>query len=215
MMALRLRLETRAANNMSILDALRRQPPIHTLPPGYAEVKHLALTQTHTLFWLNVIALLPMLLVFVLMFSWALLIEVLRGSVPTTDMPWWLLFIALVGVIFLHEWLHGLAIHRMGHKPRYGIKPKKMTVFATADNALFRRGQFIAVALAPLVIITLGGMALMFFLPDTLVFVTALCVTVNAGGATGDLWMVWETLHHSPDSLVRDEEDCIRIYEKN
>ena len=77
---------------------------------------------------------------------------------------------------------------------------------------MFRRNEYIAVALAPLTGITLLGMTLMLALPDALVYYAALGVAFNAGGAVGDLWAAVIVLRFPADALVRDEEDGFRVF---
>jgi hypothetical protein len=66
------------------------------------------------------------------------------------------------------------------------------------------------VALAPLVIVTLAGMALTLLLPAGYLLVAA--VVIHAGGAIGDLWMVRHVLRYPASAIVQDEADRIRIY---
>ena len=53
---------------------------------------------------------------------------------------------------------------------RYGAKLSKGVLYATADNALFRRNEYLAIALAPLVGITLVVMVLMVVAPQGLAY---------------------------------------------
>jgi hypothetical protein len=119
---------------------------------------------------------------------------------------------ALLIVLPLHEWIHGQAIRWAGHRPRYGMMLSKGALYATSDSALFPRGAFLVIALAPLAVITLAGMALILVLPDTLGYYVALAVAFNAGSAIGDLWMAAVVWRYPASALVRDEADSIRIY---
>ncbi|HLV36517.1 MAG TPA: DUF3267 domain-containing protein, partial [Spirillospora sp.] len=74
------------------------------------------------------------------------------------------------------------------------------------------RNHFVIIALAPLVVITLVGMVLMIFMPDSIAYYIGLIVVLNAAGSIGDLWMTAAVLRYPPDTLVRDEADSIRIY---
>jgi hypothetical protein len=109
-------------------------------------------------------------------------------------------------MIPLHEGAHGLAIVAVGHQPRFGAKLSKMVVYATTDTGLFRRGEFLAVALAPLVALTLLGMFLVWVIPDWYGYYVSLAVVLNAGSAIGVV------LRYPPSALVRDEEDGIRVF---
>jgi hypothetical protein len=188
--------------------------PIHALPDTYTEAEHLVVTEGNRLLWLNVLALVPLAVALVLMGGWWLLVVRLRGSIPGSDLSWWVGLLLVLLVLPLHEGLHAAAILWAGHKPRLGAKLDKGVLYATADGALFRRNQFIVIALAPIVVITLAGMALMLALPDMLGFWIGLAVVFNASSAIGDLWMVAVVLRYPPDALVRDEADGIRIYRR-
>jgi hypothetical protein len=190
--------------------------PIRQLPPGYREVKHLVLTASRTIVWLNIVALLPMAAALFLMAAWLSVVLRLRGSwiVSTgSGVPIWLALAALLLLMIpLHEGAHGLAIAWVGHKPRFGAKLSKMVVYATTDSGLFRRNEFVLVALAPLVGLTLLGMLLVWFVPDWARYYVSLGVILNAGSAIGDLWMLLVVLRYPARAIVRDEEDGIRIY---
>jgi hypothetical protein len=190
--------------------------PIHELPPGYREAEHLVLLDADNIIQLNVLALGLLGIGMAAMLAWRVVAIQLRGVLPGDggfSLPWWAWgLLLLVVVIPLHEGLHGLAIRWAGHRPRFGMMLNKGAFYATADDALFRRGEFIIVALAPLVGITLLGMILTVLLPDDLGYYAALLVALNAGSAIGDVWMVRAVLRYPATVLVRDEADSIRLY---
>jgi hypothetical protein len=193
--------------------------PIHELPPGYREVQHLKLLEPGIYLLINLMALIPLAVALVVMSGWWALVLRLRGGWPGgfgADWPWWLwLILLLVLSIVIHEALHGLVIAWAGHKPRFGMMLSKGAFYATADNALFPRDTFIAIALAPIIGITLLGMALMVILPDMLGYYVGLMVVLNAANSIGDLWMTVAVLRYPRAALVRDEMDSIRIYTTN
>jgi hypothetical protein len=188
---------------------------IHELPTDYRENLRYVLTEGRRLLWLNVAALLPMLVAIVAMAGWWEVAAPLRAASADTSLsiPWWLGIAAMYLIVLpLHELFHGLAITLVGHRARYGMKLDKGVLYATADQALFRRDEYIFVALTPLVAITLLGMGLMLLAPEELVYYTAIGVVLNAGGAVGDLWASVVVLRYSRSALVRDEEDGFRVY---
>jgi hypothetical protein len=95
---------------------------------------------------------------------------------------------------------------------RYGLKLNVGVLYATADQALFRRNEYIVVALAPLIGITLLSMILMLIAPGWLAYYLAIGVALNAGGAVADVWSAVLLLRFPTRALVRDEEDGFRIY---
>jgi hypothetical protein len=193
----------------------RKADPVMALPPHYREVHYMSINERGVLLWLNLLSLVPLAIGALLVFG-ALLIyhEELGSPLIVNSLPDSLpapLGIAFVLMVLpMHEWLHGLMIARYGHRPRYGVK--LFVLFATSDGALFRRGEFIRIALAPLTVITVFGSVIMLFLPFGLAYWVALAVILNAGGAIGDLWMTAIALRHDPSVLIRDEEDSMRIF---
>src|SRR5512145_3181414 len=130
--------------------------PVKALPSNYREAHYLKVTAPGLFLALNVLSLIP-LFTLLLIISGLLLIYHEAGAPLVIDsLPKNLPAIAGLGIILvvlpLHEWIHGLTIQRVGHRARYGVK--WVVLFATSDGALFRRNEFIRIALAPLVVIT-------------------------------------------------------------
>ncbi len=187
--------------------------PIHELPPGYLEVRHVVLTEDRLLLWLNLLSVIPVILMIGLMAVWWVVVSWGRALEPSNQIPWWLgLIAAIVIVLPLHELLHGVTIAFFGQRVRYGAKLSKGVLYATSDNALFRRNEYLAVALAPLVGITLLVMVLMAFVPQWVAYYCGIAAVLNAGGAIGDLWSVGILVRYPAPVLVRDEADGFRIY---
>ncbi len=189
---------------------------IHELPPDYHEVEHLVLLEPRKLLLINLLALIPLIIALVVMGTWWAFVLRQRGSIAGgfgADWPSWL-WIILIFIISIpiHEFLHGLAIRRAGHKPRYGMMLSKGAFYATSDNALFWRNDFIIIALAPIVGITLLGFLLVYLLPDALGYYVGLGVILNAANSIGDLWMTVVARRYPPTALLRDQADSIRIY---
>lgn len=193
----------------------RQADPIRELPPGYREVRYMSINERGVLLWLNLLSLVPLAISALIVFG-ALLVyhEELGSPLVIDELPASLppaLGLAVVLIVLpAHEWIHGLVIARCGHKPRYGVK--LFVLFATSDGALFRRDEFIRIALAPLVVVTAAGSLMMLFLPFGLAYWAGLAVILNAGGAIGDLWMTVIVLRYDSSALVRDEEDSMRIF---
>jgi hypothetical protein len=191
----------------------QQQRTIHTLPENYHEVYFWGIN-TRNMILLNVLSLIPLAISAALMFAWTALIIRLRGPWPDEGiLVSWAGVAILLIVIPVHELIHGLAILWAGHKPRYGAKLSKLVFYATADNAYFWRNQYLVVALAPLVVITLAGMIGMLAVNSlTMAFYLALAVIVNAASAIGDLYMTVIALRYPKDILVRDEAEGMRVF---
>ncbi len=192
------------------------RPIIHQLPADYHEAHHLVLLEPRKLLLINLLSLIPVMIALIVLTAWWALVLRLRGSIPGgfgNDWPsWmWIILIFVVSIPF-HEGLHGLAILSTGHKPRFGMMLSKGAFYATADNALFWRNDFIFIAFAPIIGITLVGLGLVYLLPDTLGYYISLGVVFNAANSIGDLWMTAVVRRYPPDTLVRDQADSICIY---
>jgi hypothetical protein len=189
--------------------------PVTALPPNYHEVHYISINKPGVLIWLNVLSLIPLVIAGLLFFGALLVyheelgaplvIDAIPSRIPS------LLGLALVlGVLPLHEWAHGLAISHYGHRPRYGFK--WAVLFATSDGALFRRREFVWIALAPLISISVIGLVVMLFVPGAVASWIVFAMTLNAAGAIGDIWMTMVALRFDSAILIRDEEDSMRIF---
>jgi hypothetical protein len=189
--------------------------PVHELPSGYRETLHFVLTEGRRVLWLNLMALVPIVIAIIVVTGWWIIIAPIR--IDQTDfqlpIPLWLgAVVTFILILPIHELLHGIAIQFVGHHARYGMDLSKGVLYATADQALFRRNEYIFVALAPFIGITLAGMALLIVVPSSLTIYISLAIVLNAGGAIGDLWTVFIILHYPSSALVRDEGDGFRVY---
>lgn len=188
-----------------------------TLPTNYHEQSAFRLTNARQFLWLN-LASIPLLLlatVFFAAYLW-LYYRLLNGflvikSLPD-EMPMRLVAFLLVAMLPLHEYLHGLGMQYYGHQVRYGVKWTKGVLYATSDQGLFGRHQFIRIALAPLIGISLLCMGICLFVPASIGLCFSIVAILNATGSIGDLWMAWIVRKYPPDTLIRDEEDGIRIF---
>ena len=189
---------------------------LEDLPPGYEEALHFRVTKGSTMLWLNLMAVVMLLVFLVIFLGWLAVYHALGGVLVFDALPdeiGTLPGLALVLLILpLHELTHGMFIARYGHKPTYGIKLMKGVLYATADGALFRRNEYAAVAMAPFVVISLVLLALSLIVPAGIAVWLMFAATINATGAVGDFWMTYKTLQYPPDSLVLDVEDGMRIF---
>jgi hypothetical protein len=184
-----------------------------SVPPNYREVLYWKLTgSARRLLGINLLAI-PMAalagMVFVPFGMWA--------GAPALNALFGLNLLALVLTIALtlalHELAHGLAMSAFGAKPRYGLKPEALALYATAPGYAFTRQQYLVVILAPLA--SLSGLALigmMVFAGTPLVPALAVGAVVNAAGACGDVYMAWLTARYPASAYVIDEEDGMRVF---
>lgn len=190
---------------------------VHSLPADYHETAYLHLTSAKNVVWLNVMSLIPLVIGGAFFGGWLIFYYGILGAPLATDWPSGgvstiLGLILLVGMVVLHELLHGLAITFYGYKAKYGVKLHKGVVYATAEGSLFWRYQYIGVCLAPLLGITLLVLIGSLFVSESLGLWLMLIGALNAAGAIGDLWMVRFALRYPANTLIRDEADGMRIF---
>ena len=119
----------------------------------------------------------------------------------------------IVVTLVLHELTHGAAMQLFGASPRYGIIWKGLMLYATSPGYAYRRKDYVVIALAPFVLISLLAVLCMWLLQGTAwVALLAVCGIVNASGAVGDLWITMIVLRHAVTAYVMDERDGIRVF---
>lgn len=114
-------------------------------------------------------------------------------------------------VIVVHELVHAAVIRYYGGDVSFGVGLAQFVLpyaYVTTTHRL-DRNRFVAVALAPLVVITLVGVPLMVLFEAPVLVVP---LAVNAGGAIGDLWMVGILLRYPPHVVVEDSVTGLTVY---
>lgn len=121
--------------------------------------------------------------------------------------------IAILLTIVLHELTHGIAMQRFGATPRYGVLWVQAMFYATAPGYAFRRNDYIQIALAPLIVLSVLGVLGMWLASGTFwVAAFAIGAVINASGAIGDLWVTSIVLRYPDIAYVMDEKDGIRVF---
>jgi hypothetical protein len=184
-------------------------------PANYREVLYWRISEKLSRVVIINLLSLPFLLLWGVLFFW---LASTLGRMPSefgalTGSAAWLVFIFLLLLIVLHELVHGLAMRLYGARPRYGFLWKALAFYATAPGYTFPRRQYLTIALAPLVVLSLLAILLMFLLAGTpWVFFIALFATINAASAIGDVWITGIVLHYPPAAYIGDERDGMRIF---
>jgi hypothetical protein len=120
----------------------------------------------------------------------------------------------LLGYILIlpfHEFLHGVTIFLLGGRPHYGAK-LPFALYCGAKEQMFSSKAYTAIALAPLVVISLGGILLTLLAP-TIAPYLLFALVGNVSGAAGDLWMVQRLRALPPATLIEDVETGYRAWE--
>jgi hypothetical protein len=124
--------------------------------------------------------------------------------------------LAIVGIVVtlvLHELTHGLVMQMFGASPKYGIIWKGLMLYATSPGYAYRRNNYVVIALAPFISISVLVVLGMWILQGTAwVALLAICGIVNASGAVGDMWITMIVLRYAATAYVMDERDGIRVF---
>ena len=191
--------------------------PSESLPDGYQEVLYWTISGNPRRVILLQILAVPLFLVSVLVYFG---LAVRLGKLPSLltfglgEIA--LVIVAVVLAIILHELIHGIAMKLFGAQPRYGVLWKQGMFYATAPGYAFRRNDYIQIALAPLVVLSVLTILGMWLLSGTSwVAVFAISGAINASGAIGDLWITSLVLRYPISGYIIDEKDGIRVFLQN
>jgi len=122
--------------------------------------------------------------------------------------------ISIIGyfiILPIHEAIHGLTILFWGGRPHFGSK-LPLALFCGAREQMFRRNQYIVVAMAPLVVISVAGIILTLLAPSLATY-ALFAIAGNISGAAGDLLVAWQLWHLPRHILVEDTETGYRAWE--
>jgi hypothetical protein len=193
--------------------------PIQILPDGYHLQKSLDLSNSRTVFWLNMAAI-PLLFIFGWLFGRVILI--LRSTNPFSNGFWgvistfsgWGLIAILVSIIIMlifHELVHGSFFWLFTReRPKFALRSGY--AFAAAPNWYLPKFQYILVGLSPLIVISIICVGLALFVPPVIVPYPLFVATFNAAGALGDMIVVAWILKQSNSILVKDQGDKFSSY---
>lgn len=111
----------------------------------------------------------------------------------------------------LHEAIHGLFFWLFTRaRPRFAFR--WAYAYAAAPEWYIPRNAFLITTLAPLVLISLGGILLFLFVPVGWLLPTWFVITMNASGAVGDLVVAGWLLRQPPSCLAQDRGDAVTLY---
>ena len=160
---------------------------------------------------LTALALLVLYPALVFFFGWAKLFDhaLILSDVEAGIPPGLAIFLVLLG---LHESCHGAAFRLAGKKPRYGIIFLRVfpgfynvALYATASGWMTRR-QFMCVGLAPSVVITLAGLALLT-VTAFLHYALIVALVGHTCGCVGDWYGLFQIARLPQNALFQDKKD--------
>jgi hypothetical protein len=124
--------------------------------------------------------------------------------------------VVVVGLTLLlalaHEGIHGAAMSRFGAKPKFGatvVAAVMPALYTTAPGHLFTRAQYLVIALAPGIAISIVGFAACFSPIGPYLVVP---LALHLGGCTGDAIASIRVLREAPGTLFEDLRDGIRFH---
>lgn len=124
-----------------------------------------------------------------------------------------LLVVAITTVLVVgHEAIHALVMSRFGARPRFGatlVGGVMPALYATAPGHRFTRGQYLTVASAPALTISVFGFCACFSPWGGYLI---LPLAIHLGGCVGDAFASWRVLREPPGTECEDLRDGVRFY---
>lgn len=125
-------------------------------------------------------------------------------SPPLPEPLWWLIGgIVLLLSLPLHELIHAAVLCLHGHRPRIGWSFGYLYATLTPGDTLVRR-TYLRMCLAPFLIMTLTGGALLPYLPSPCAHITLTVILLNAAASVGDLYVARQLLRWPPHAHFAD-----------
>ena len=114
-------------------------------------------------------------------------------------------------VILAHELVHGAFFWIYSRsRPVFGLRSGY--AFAAAPGWFFPPRQYLVIALAPLILLSVLGMLLVAILPAGALALALFGMVVNASGAVGDLWIAFKVIRERRPIVIEDLGDGMNFY---
>lgn len=194
-----------------------------TLPEGYGLLRTLDLTKNIKLAIVLNLASLALFFGFGILFYW--LLSLVRPGLFASGAVFALnlfsmgsflvellvLAVIYVVMILLHEAIHGVFFWLFtGERPKFGFNG--LYAYAGAPDWYLARGAYLWVSMAPLVLLSTVGFAVLTLVPVDWAFPLYLFITLNAAGAVGDIYAFFWILAKPNSILVQDFGDRMRVF---
>jgi hypothetical protein len=124
-----------------------------------------------------------------------------------------LLFMVMIFAVFivLHELVHGAFFWIYSRsRPRFGFRGGY--AYAAAPGWFFPRSQYLVIALAPLLLLSILGMVLVAVVPAGALAAILFGMVANAAGAVGDMWIAFKVIRERRKILIEDLGDGMNFY---
>ena len=113
--------------------------------------------------------------------------------------------------VMLHEAIHGIFFWAFTRaRPKFALHWSY--AYASAPDWFIPRNPYLITSLAPFVLISLGGLVILGISPVSWLLPTWFVITMNAGGAVGDLAVAIWLLTKPSTSLAQDRGDAVTLY---
>jgi hypothetical protein len=112
--------------------------------------------------------------------------------------------IGYIIILGIHEVIHGLVFAFWGGKPHFGAK-LPVALYCGAREQLFARNYYLAVGLAPLIVITIVGIIVTILYPGVAAYLL-LAFAGNFSGAAGDIVASRKVARLPAGVLIEDTE---------
>jgi hypothetical protein len=190
-----------------------------TLPENYRLYRTLTLLERKNLIMVNiwgVVLFLASAVIFPLAAGWLSesgdvgTMRELKGIAGVAGFIGMLLAVMAV-MIVLHEGLHGLFFWLFTReRPKFAFKG--FYAYAAMPGWYFPRQEYLTTALAPLVGITVLGIAGLALLPGWADTPLIWLLILNTSGAVGDLWIAWALVRAPSDVMGQDNGDSSELF---
>ena len=122
-----------------------------------------------------------------------------------------LIVISVVVFLVLHELVHGAFFWIYSRsRPKFGLRSGY--AYAAAPGWYFPRRQYLVIALAPFVLLTILGMLLLAVVPVGMLAAIFFGMVTNAAGAVGDIWIAFMIIRERRTIVIEDLGDGFNFY---
>ena len=168
-------------------------------------------------FWLLQIPAIVCFFLFGVMFLWWTiwlrpgLLMTISAGIHVTLMGLLFLIIGLGVSILLHELIHGAFFWMYSlSRPKFGLRGGY--AYAAAPGWFYPRGQYLVIALAPFVLLSILGMVIVAFAPVGALAAILVGMVANVAGAVGDIWIAGMLIRERRNIVVEDLGDGVNFY---
>jgi hypothetical protein len=196
--------------------------PTKVLPEGYKAAGDITLEKNKKLLLLLNLLAFPWFVICVIFFvGMASLLRSANAGSFQIAMTFWVLLLGLLGcvvllgaVLVLHELTHGLFYWLFTRsRPKFGFKG--VYAYTAMPGWYLSRSQFLMAGLAPLILLSLLGLAIFPFVPALVIPWLVVGLIMNATGAIGDLYIIARLIVAPAGVVIEDRGDGLSWYVPN